>query len=444
MNKSPLICSTLAVGWWLTVLILPAAMLPAVAQERTAVRTADTIAAVVNQELVTTFEVTQRMERAREEAQRSGASLPPPALLRQQVLESLIDERVILSHARASGLRVEEPELDRAVASVAAQNQISLDLLRERLRAEGIEYSRFRTNVRDQLLIERVREREVQQRIRISEADIDALLQKQSAARGGAAQLNIAQILVTVPEGAANDVVAERQARAEQALARVRGGEAFATVAVEVSEDGNKERGGEIGLRPVDRLPAVFVEHVQALGAGEVAPGLLRTGAGFHVLRLVKRRESTAFTVDQTRPRHILLRASAEVGTDAAVRRMADFRRQIESGERRFEALAAEFSEDASAAQGGDLGWVSPGAFVPEFETVMNGLPIGGLSQPVVSRFGVHLIQVVERRQVEVEARQLRQQAREALREQKFEDAYIDWVRELRAQAYIERRDEQQ
>jgi peptidyl-prolyl cis-trans isomerase SurA len=286
-----------------------------------------------------------------------------------------------------------------------------------------------------------VREREVNQRIRITDADIDALLEQRRAASGSGVQLNLAQILVTVPEGASADVVAQRRARAEAALARVRGGEDFIAVAREVSEDGNKAQGGVIGLRQADRLPDVFVEAVRGLKSGEVSPTLLKSGAGFHVLKVITRQEGAAFSVQQTRARHILLRVSPQLSAEAAGRRLAEFKRQIVAGTKSFEQLAREYSEDGSAPIGGDLGWTSPGTFVPEFEETMNALALNGISDPVISRFGVHLIQVLERREVLLDAKQQREQARNVLREQKFEAAYLEWVRDLRGRAYIELRE---
>jgi peptidyl-prolyl cis-trans isomerase SurA len=221
----------------------------------------------------------------------------------------------------------------------------------------------------------------------------------------------------------------------------VRGGEDFAIVARDVSEDANRARGGEMGLRPAARLPDAFVQQVSDLRAGEVSPTLLRSGAGFHVLKLLERKDASGVRVTQTRARHILLRPSAQLSEDVAKQRLADMRAQIERGTASFENLARQFSEDGSAAQGGDLGWVNPGAFVPEFEAAMNRLTVGGLSQPVVSRFGVHLIEVVDRREAVLDAKQLREQARAALREQKFEEAYAEWLKELRARAYVEMRD---
>ena len=426
-----------------TALVLAAALCVAGAwgQSRPGPRTGDYILAVVNQELVTATELEMRLARIRDEAARNRQALPPADELRRQVLEVLIDERVLVTHARESGERVDDAELDRAVANVAAQNQITMAELRNRLARQGIDFLRFRRNIRDQILVERVREREVASRIRVTDAEIDAFLEKRQGEAGSAASYNIAQILVTVPEGASEAVVAERRARAEAALARVRGGEAFENVARELSEDANRAEGGALGLRPADRLPDVFMDVVRPLKAGELAPALLRTGAGFHVLKLVDKREASAFTVQQTRASHILLRVSAQLSAEAAAARLREFKRQIDAGSRTFEELARENSEDGSAAQGGDLGWASAGSYVPEFEETMNRLPIGGISEPVLSRFGVHLIRVAERRQTVLEPRQQREQARNALREQKFEEAFAEWQRDLRARAYVEMRE---
>jgi len=416
--------------------------LPAHAQVRPAVRNGDYIVAVINQELVTAAEVERRIEREQQEAARRPASQRPSAdALRRQALEALIEERVIVTHARESGLRIDEADLDRAVQSIALQNQLTLDQLRERLRQDGIDYARFRANLRDQMLVERVREREVYQRIRITDLEVDRLVDQQRAAAQADAELNIAQILVAVPEGASAAEREARRARAQQALDRVRAGEAFATVAREMSDDANRERGGEIGLRPASRLPDLFVDAVRPLAAGEVLSALVTSGAGFHVLKLLDKREGAALRVAQTRARHILLRTSPQLSTEAASRRLDELRRQIQAGSRAFDDAARQVSDDGSAANGGDLGWAGPGQFVPEFEDAMNRLPVGGISAPVVSRFGVHLIQVLERREVALETKQLREQARAQLREQKFDEAYAEWVRDLRARAYVEMRE---
>ncbi len=414
---------------------------PAAAQGRGESRIGDYIVAVVNQELVTAGELQLRLARLQENASRGGGGLPPAEKLRQQVLDALIDERVQITYARDSGQRLDDAELDRAVANVALQNQITMAQLRERLRAEGIDFTRFRNNVRDQMLAERVREREVLGRIRVSDAEIDAFLEKRRDATRGADQFNIAQILVTVPEGADDATLAQRRARVDEALRRVRGGEAFEAVARELSEDGNRAQGGAIGMRAADRLPDLFVDAVRSMQAGEVSAAPLRSGAGFHILKLLDKRDGSVAMVPQSRARHILLRVSPQLPQEAAMRRLAQFKREIESSAKTFEQLARDNSEDGSAAQGGELGWSSPGSLVPEFEEAMNALSPGGVSDPVVSRFGVHLIQLIDRREVALEPKQVREQARNVLREQKFEEAYVEWMRELRARAYVEFRE---
>jgi len=404
-------------------------------------RPGDYIVAVVNQELVTAFELSQRMAQTREQARRNNQRLPAEGEFRAAILESLVEDRAVLSYARDSGVRIDDGEIDRAVAVIASQNQLTPAQLRARLAQDGLDLPRFRAQLKDQLLVERVREREVTQRMRITDGEIDAFIDKQRGSAASEVQYNIAQVLIKVPDGAGESVVAERRNRAELAAQRVRAGEDFAAVARQLSEDDNRERGGEIGLRPADRLPDIFLETVRSLKDGQVAPGLLRTGAGFHLLKLIERAEGGAFRVEQTRARHILLRPNDQLSEAAVRARLAEFKRQIAQGARRFEDLAREHSLDGSAAAGGDLGWASPGQYVPEFEAGMNPLPIGGISDPVTSRFGVHLIQVLERRSVALDTKQLREQARAALRERKFDESYGEWLREVRGRAYVEFRE---
>ncbi|MDH5340740.1 MAG: peptidylprolyl isomerase [Rubrivivax sp.] len=417
--------------------------LPAGSQgrERAGEEPGDSIVAIINQELVTTVELQRRVEAVRANAQRSGTPLPPPSQLREEALDSLIDERVIVTHARDAGWRIDPVEIDRALQSVAAQNQISVDQLGERLRSEGMDMARFRDSLRDQIMVERTREREVIGRIVVSDDEIDRELADRAALGGGKAELDIAQILVTVPEGADSTLLADRRARAEQALARVRAGEAFEVVAREMSEGPNRERGGAIGLRPVDRLPDLFVSATRGLAVGDVTPEPLRSPAGWHVLKLLDRKLPNDSGLVETHARHILLRTSDEARPEQAAQRLLQLRRQIESGARKFEDVAREVSEDGSAAQGGDLGWFGPGVMVPEFEEPLARLPVGAISDPVLSRFGVHLVQVLDRRPLVLTDAQKREQVRNVLRERKFKQAYADWVRELRSQAYIERRD---
>lgn len=437
-----IMAALLTAGLMTCAVVSPHAQAQSDRQAQEVVQPGDFIVAVVNQELVTAIEIEQRLARTRENAARAGQRLPPDSVLRKQILDGLIDERAQLAYARESGPRIDDAELDRAVANVAAQNKITMAQMREQLAKEGIDFARFRKNVREQMLLERVREREVQSRIRITDADVEALLAKQRADNAATPSYNLAQILIPVPESATDAEVARLKGRADAALARVRGGEAFEAVARDlVSDERDKASGGELGLRPVDRLPDAFIEHVRGVASGQVAPTVLRTGAGFHLLKVVERQDSQAFSVIETHSRHILLRPSAQLDQAAIIRQLAQIKAQIVTGAATFEAAAKEHSEDGSAAQGGDLGWTMPGTFVPEFDDAMKALPIGEVSDPVISRFGIHLIQVLERRQAAMNPRQEREQARNVLREKKFDEAYAEWTRELRQRTYIEMRE---
>ncbi|HLO95717.1 MAG TPA: peptidylprolyl isomerase [Burkholderiaceae bacterium] len=423
---------------------LCAGMLPLASAQSGAsrIKPGDHIAVVVNQDVVAASEITLRAERAREEARRRGESNPNMEELRKAAMDALIEERAMVTLARETGQRIEEPELDRVVANVATQNKLTMAQLKERLKADGMDVKTFRENLRDQMLMERVREREVQKRINITDGDIDRYLDERQAKADSNPQLNIAQVLVPLPEKGTEAQVAERKARAETALARVKAGEDFAKIAREFSEDANKDRGGEVGLRQAERLPDVFVDAVRDLKPGQVNPRLIRSEVGFHIIKLLAREAAAnPNIITQTHSRHVLLRPSQQLTPEVAARRLAEFKRAIEAGQTSFEQVARENSEDGSAPNGGDLGWVGPGAFVPEFEEAMNALPLNGISGPVMSRFGVHMIQVLERRQVELEPKQLREQAKAALRERRYEDAYKDWLKELRANAFIEIRE---
>ncbi len=403
----------------------------------------DHIVAIVNQDVVTDSELRQRMARLRQEAERNKANLPPVAELQAQVLDALINERVQVTHAREAGQPVSEAELDRAMTALAAQNQISVAQLRERLKREGLDVTRFRSNLRDQIQTERVREREVQERIRITDADIDTFLDQYRVGASNAAQINLAQILVSLPDGASEAQINERRERTQMIQARMKSGMSFEDAAKTYSDDkASAKDGGTLGLRPADRLPDAFISATKGLANGQTTSAWLRTNAGFHLLKVIEQRSSKGLTTTQTRVRHILLKPSAQLSQEQATKRLAEFKTQISKGGRSFAQIAKENSEDGSSTQGGELGWINPGTLVPEFEEAMNSLPDNGLSDPVISRFGVHLIQVLERRQIEIDRNQAREQARNALREQKFEVAFAEWIRELRARAYVELRGE--
>ena len=427
----------------LTALCLGFCVWPAAAQSQRAPGAADFIVAVVNSTPITNIELQLRLLRVQQQLSRQG-NVPPRSQLLREVLERLILERAQLQLARELGVAPDDAAVDQAVDNVALQNQVSLEELKRRLSADGVEYARFRADLRDELTLVRLREREVDSRVKVSEQDIDQFFRdRQAQALAEPERIQLAQILVAVPESATADQVRALQAKAQRALERVRAGEAFAGVAAEVSDSPDRAAGGDLGLRPAERLPSLFVDAVRDLKDGALA-GPLRSGAGFHVLQLVKRsRDAAALTVIQTRARHILFKSGPKFNEVQATAKLLDFKRQIAAGQADFAALARDNSEDGSAKDGGDLGWTSTGMFVPEFEQVMNQLAPGQIADPLVSRFGVHLLQVMARREAPLSEREQRELARNLVREKKIEEAFILWQQEVRGRAYVEFRNEQ-
>ena len=427
----------------LAALCLGVCVLPAAGQSQRASNAADFIVAVVNSTPITNVELQLRLLRVQQQLSRQG-NVPPRSQLLREVLERLILERAQLQLARELGVTPDDAVVEQAVDNVALQNQVSLEELKRRLSADGVDYARFRADVRDELTLVRLREREVDSRVKVSEQEIDQFFRDRQAQAGAEPErIQLAQILVAVPESATADQVRALQAKAQRALDRVRAGEPFAGGAAEVSDAADRAAGGDLGLRPVDRLPSLFVDAVRDLKDGALA-GPLRSGAGFHVLQLVKRsRDAAVLTVIQTRARHILFKSGPKFNEAQATAKLLDFKRLIVAGQADFAALARDNSEDGSAKDGGDLGWTSTGMFVPEFEQVMNQLAPGQIADPLVSRFGVHLLQVMARREAPLSEREQRELARNLVREKKIEEAFILWQQEVRGRAYVEFRNEQ-
>lgn len=404
-------------------------------------RASDYIVAIVNTEPITNLQVRQEAQRLAQELAQLQQPVPAPAELMELALERLIVERSQIQYARETGIKIEDHALDEAEQSVARQNQIDIDELHRRLVADGVSRSLFRNNLRDQMVLSRVRDREVGQRVRVSELEIDQyLMDQQRTSSSALAEVNIAHILLALPESASAEQLAAVLAQADQIMARVRAGEDFSALARAVSKAQDAAEGGVFGMRAVGRYPQLFVDAVRTLEPGAMTT--VRSGAGLHVLRLIDKRVAgaVATSVEQTRASHILLRPSASLSEEAAVARLQELRRRIQAGQASFDALAKEHSQDGSASQGGDLGWSAPGRFVPEFEAALAGLAPGEIGPPLVSRFGVHLIRVDGRRTVPLGVREQREAVRVLLREKKLDEAYQSWSRELRARAYVDLR----
>ncbi|MDP9899765.1 peptidylprolyl isomerase [Variovorax ginsengisoli] len=405
-------------------------------------RAAEFIVALVNSEPITNTEVMVRVDRlVRENAE---AERMPRGELTRLVLERLINERAQLQLAKENGIKVDDLTVDQAEENVARQNQITVTELRRRVIAEGLTQTEFRNDLRTQLLLTRLREREVESRVKISDVEVEQYIQDQRKGTNAAApqQINLAQVFIEVPENATNAQVAAAQQKAQGIAQRARSGEDFAKLARELSDASDRAAGGALGLRSADRYPPLFVDATQSTPLNGIA-GPVRSPAGFHVLKVLAKGDAGATdgVVTQTQARHILLRVDDQRTTAQAIAQLAEYKRRIESGTADFASLARDNSQDASAKAGGDLGWTRPGQFVPEFEEVLNRMSPGQISDPVVSRFGVHLIQLVGRREAKLTQVEQREATRAVLREKRIAENLETWMQEVRARAYVEYRD---
>lgn len=432
--------------------LLAAALLPlampsqATAQSRVEPVLVDAIVAVVNSEVITRREINQRMVEISKQLKAQGIALPDHAELQKQMLERLIVERVQLQTAKENGITADDAVVDRAIQSIATENHLSLPQFRERLAQEGLNYASFREDIRREIIMQRVRERSSTGNTQVSEAEIDNYLSMQKTMGGQSQELHIAHILVRIPENASSQMIAERQQRAEAIAGRLRGGEDFARTAATYSDAPDALNGGDLGWRTPDRLPQLFFEVAANLGEGQVSP-VVKSASGFHIIKVVGRRTgqdagAQGPVIQQTQARHILIKVDQLTTAQEARRKIVDIRDRITHNAATFEELAKQYSEDGSAANGGDLGWIYPGDTVPQFEQAMNALQPGQISGPVESPFGFHLIQVIERKTDAASEERTRQMVRRALRERKVEEATNSWLRELRDTAYVEYRED--
>jgi len=404
----------------------------------------DRIVAVVNSEVVTMSELADRVDFTLRQLRRQGTPAPEREALQAQVLERLIVDKAQVQYARESGIRVDEVQLDRAIERIAENNNMSLPAFRQALQRDGVQFESFRDEVRQQIALTRLREREVDDKIQVSESEIDLYLEEVKApGSDSATEYELAHVLVRIPEQASPERVDQARQRAEKARAEAGAGGDFARIAASYSDSPDALRGGAMGWRAADRLPEIFAAALRPMRPGDVSE-VLRSPAGFHVLKLIGRRggqpQIGGGAVVQTRTRHILVRTNELVSEADAQRRLNGLRERMTLGKADFAELARLHSEDGSASRGGDLDWVYPGDMVPEFERAMAELKPGEISAPVKSPFGWHLIQVLERRTASVSAERQRLQARIALRERKADEAFQEWIRQLRDRTYVELR----
>jgi peptidyl-prolyl cis-trans isomerase SurA len=430
----------------LLICLLSGLLFPAHAQTRRAQPIeVDRIVAVVNNEAITAFELRSRLATVERQLRGQNVQLPPSDVLERQLLERMITDRVQLQFARETGLRISDIELDAAIRRIAEGNRLSLQDFRTTLEKDGIPWAKFREEIREEIILSRLRDREVESRIVISDGEIDNYLANpDQGGDGGNIEVQTAHIVLRVPEQASPDQLMRIGARAQAALDQIRRGENFAKVAASYSDAPDGLSGGAMGTRPLDRLPALYADVVKKLKPGETSE-ILRSPAGFHIVKLIERQggggAKPMVALKQTRARHILIKVNELVSEAEARRKLVAPKERLDNGAD-FAELARLHSNDLSAARGGDLGWLYQGDTVPDFEKAMDRLKINQISEPVQSPFGFHLIQVLERRTEDATAERQRLAARQVLRERKSDEAYQDWVRQMRDRAYVEYRAE--
>ncbi len=427
-----------AVGLALLVLAAPPR---AIAQKPAAGRIVllDRIVAVVNDEVITRRDLDDRLRVVLTQLRQQGTPPPPPDVLEKQALDRMIYNRVQLQYAKETGLRIDDAQLEKALARIAEDNGISLAAMRDTLEKDGVSFAKFREDIRDEITMARLREREVDNKIAVADSEVDNLLSTLQIQDGKVEEFNLSHILIRVPEQASPEQLRERRTRADQALAQIKGGADFRQVTASFSEAPDAVQGGAMGWRDLARLPSIFAEAVKGLKSGEVS-AVLRSPNGFHIVRVNDRRGQNApLIVSQTHARHILIKTSEVVSENDAKERLVKLKERLDNNAD-FAELARLQSEDASASRGGDLGWLSPGDTVPDFEKALDALKLGQISAPVRSPFGWHLIQVLERRNQDMSQQQQRLRARQALRAQKADEAFQEWLRQLRDKAFVEYR----
>src|SRR4051812_19862448 len=399
----------------------------------------DRIVAGVNQDDTARRDLDDRMRVITGQLRQQGTPVPPTDVLEKQVLDRMIYTRVQLQFAKETGLRVDDGQLDSAIARIAENNKISAAQLRATLEKDGVSFAKFREDIRDEIVMSRLSEREVDNKITVADSEVDNLLKTLQLQEGKTEEFDLSHILVRVPEQVSPEQLRDRRARAEKALAQISGGADFRQVAASFSEAPDAVQGGAMGWRELTRLPSIFAEAVKTMKPGDVSP-ILRSPNGLHIVRLNGRRGQDApVIVSQTHPRHILIKTSEVVSESDARERLIKLKERLDNNPD-FAELARLQSEDGSASRGGDLGWLSPGDTVPEFEKAMDALKVGEISGPVRSPFGWHLIQVIERRNEDMSKQQQRLQVRMSLRAQKADEAYQEWLRQLRDKAFVELR----
>lgn len=399
----------------------------------------DTVVAIVNSDVITQHELNERYNRAVQQLKERKNELPSHSILEKQLLDRMINDRIQLQFADQTGIKVDGPTLDRAIDKIAEQNKMTLAQFHDALAHDGVDFNKFRDDIRNEIILTRLRQREVDTKVNVTEAEVDNYLAQQ-AKQGTNNEYHLARIVIDIPDNASSEQIAAAQSKAADVLQKLRTGADFSKISTEYSNAQNALEGGDLGWRSAAQLPPEFLTLLQTLKPGDVSD-ILRSNTGFNIFKLVdERSHSQSSIIDQTHARHILIKTNEVVSDVDAQKKLQQIRQKILDGSAKFEDMAKQYSDDGSASKGGDLGWVSPGETVSQFEQAMDQLKPGEISQPIKSPFGYHLIQVLERRKQDVTSEHERARARQAIHDRKAEEAFTEWLRELRDRAYVEYR----
>jgi peptidyl-prolyl cis-trans isomerase SurA len=409
----------------------------------------DSVYVIVNDEVITRREVDNRVNEITARLRAQSAQLPAPEDLRRQVVEAMITERAQLQLGKEYGVRVSDTELDRAIGRIAESQKMSVQDMRNQMEKEGMTFAQFREQIRNEIILQRLVDHEVDSKIQVSDAEIDTYMAAEKAAAADRVEVDISQILVRIPENASPEQIAARKARADEVARQLRTGADFAKMAATYSDAADALQGGVVGWRDPNRLPPVFSAELAKMKPGQVTP-VVRTNVGFHILKLNNQRKPEAqqqgqeqAVVQQTHARHIMLKVTPTQTEADDRKKLLELKAKIEGKQGNFEDLARQNSQDTYAAKGGDMGWVETGDIPAELETVMNALKPGEISEPVKTPFGMHIVQVVERKSQDTSKEKDRATARQVLTERKRQEAMEDWARQVRDRAYVEFREEQ-
>ncbi|MEM6998866.1 MAG: peptidylprolyl isomerase [Pseudomonadota bacterium] len=399
----------------------------------------DRIIAVVNEDVIMQSELEAKMRTVREQIEQSGSRVPPASIFERQVLDNLVQSRIQLQLARRAGIRVDDETLNRTIGNIAAQNQVTLTQFREILESDGYSYEGFREDIRNQIILTQLRKRQVENRILVTEKEIDNFLANQEFQGSFQSEIRLSHILLSLPEAATENEIEQVRLVATQIREDLLAGTDFAEVAATVSDGGNASNGGDLGWRKTEDIPSLFAEYIPEMNKGDISEPI-QSPSGFHIIKVADVKSDKENIVEQTRARHILIKPDQLVSSEQAKAKLLQLKSRIDNGDD-FALLAKGNSQDSlSAIDGGDLGWRSPGELVPEFTRVMDSMEIDQISEPFRSSFGWHILQVLERRSYDNTESVKRGKARQAIRARKLEEAMQNWTRRLRDEAYVEYR----